>query len=172
MLQSRGVVVKYVSVDSEGMIDEKKFRELLSEKTVLVTFAYANSEIGVVQEVKALARTVRLFRKERASALSPLPYLHLDASQAPLYLPCKMDSLGVDLMSVDAGKCNGPKGVGVLALRNMPKLVPHQYGGSQEGGLRPGTQNVALAVGCAKVKRGAGEAMNISRPLVSVLPIL
>jgi len=149
VLALRGVAVKYAPVNKEGMIDEKVFASMLSEKTVLVTFAYANSEIGVVQEVKALARRVRLFKKERASALSHLPYLHLDASQAPLYLPCKMDSLGVDLMSIDAGKCNGPKGVGVLALRNMPQLMSHQYGGSQEGGLRPGTQNVALAVGCA-----------------------
>ncbi len=153
VLASRGVVVKCVPVDGDGMIDEKVFRTLFSEKTVLVTFAYANSEIGVVQEVKALARSLRLFKKERASALSyapsSLPYFHLDASQAPLYLPCQMDSLGVDLMSIDAGKCNGPKGVGVLALRNMSKLMSHQYGGSQEGGLRPGTQNIALAVGCA-----------------------
>jgi len=149
VLTARGVVVKYVPVDGEGMIDEKVFGTLLNEKTVLVTFAYANSEIGVVQEVKALARAIRLFKKKCASAVSHLPYFHLDASQAPLYLPCQTDSLGVDLMSIDAGKCNGPKGVGVLALRNMSKLVSHQYGGSQEGGLRPGTQNVALAVGCA-----------------------
>ena len=152
-LAGRGVIVKFVPVDAEGMIDEKVFETLLTEKTVLVTCAYANSEIGVVQQVKVLARIMRLFKKEHASTLLHVPYFHLDASQAPLYLPCKMDSLGVDLMSIDAGKCNGPKGVGVLALRNMPKLISHQFGGSQEGGLRPGTQNIALAVGCAAALR-------------------
>ena len=147
MLASRGVLVKYVLVTSEGFISEKEFAALLSEKTVLVTFAYVNSEIGVVQEVKALSRAVRLFRKEHTSVY---PYMHLDASQAPLYLPCRMDSLGIDLMSIDAGKCYGPKGAGVLAMRGAVNIEPVFFGGSQEGGLRPGTENVGLMVGCAK----------------------
>lgn len=146
VLHARGVAVKFAPVDFEGRIIEKEFKAILSPKTVLVTFAYANSEIGVVQDVKALSRIVRLFRKEQSSAY---PYIHVDGSQAPLYLPCKMDSLGIDLMSIDAGKCYGPKGVGVLAMRGDVKLSPLMYGGSQEHGLRPGTVNVALAVGCA-----------------------
>lgn len=149
-LQARGVVVKFAPVDSEGRIFEKEFKAMLTPQTVLVTFAYANSEIGVVQDVKALSRIVRLFRKEQTSVY---PYIHVDGSQAPLYLPCKMDSLGIDLVSIDAGKCYGPKGVGVLALRGSIKLSPLMHGGSQEHGLRPGTVNVALAVGCASALR-------------------
>lgn len=146
-LERRGVFVVYAPIDSEGRIIEKEFKALLSPKTVLVTFAYANSEVGTVQDVKVLSRTVRLYRKEQNNSV--YPYLHLDASQAPLYLPCRMDSLGVDLMSIDAGKCYGPKGVGVLALRGDIALSSVVHGGSQERGLRPGTVNVALAVGCA-----------------------
>lgn len=76
--------------------------------------------------------------------------MHLDAAQAPLWLPCEMDMLGVDLLSLDSGKCYGPKGVGVLAFRHGVPLVPYMHGGGQEGGLRSGTENVPLIVGCAE----------------------
>ncbi len=147
-LEELGVCILYAPVDSQGLIIQNDFKALLSPKTVLVTFAYANSEVGTVQDVKAISRIVRLFRKEENNSL--LPYVHVDASQAPLYLPCRMDSLGVELMSIDAGKCNGPKGIGLLALRGDVLLSPVIHGGSQERGLRPGTVNVALVVGCAK----------------------
>ncbi|MFM2374643.1 MAG: hypothetical protein RLZZ234_638 [Candidatus Parcubacteria bacterium] len=146
LLEKKGVVVKYAPVNSEGTIVRAPFRELLSEKTVLVTFAYANSEIGTVQEVQALSRSVRLWRNEKKRSY---PYVHIDACQASLWLPCKMDSLGVDMMSLDAGKCYGPKSVGVLALRGDVSLSPLLRGGSQEGGLRPGTEHVGAAVGLA-----------------------
>lgn len=145
-LSLAGVAVHVVRVGQDGLIDLEHLAELLSPKTVLVTFAYANSEIGVVQDVKAVARIVRAWRRDRGTAL---PYIHLDASQAPLYLPCRMDSLGADLMTLDAGKCGGPKGVGVLARRGKVPLAPLLRGGDQEEGLRPGTENVPLIVGCA-----------------------
>lgn len=144
---ARGVRVTYVSVSKEGLIDMNAFAEALEKETVLVTCAYANSEIGVVQEIKQLSKRVRAHRKAHACAT---PYLHLDASQAPLWLPLQMDSLGVDLMTLDAGKCHGPKGVGVLAHRSAVPLTGYIYGGSQERGLRAGTENVALIVGCAQ----------------------
>jgi cysteine desulfurase len=152
VLASKGVVVIHAPVAHEGRITEKDFRTLLSPKTVLVTFAYANSEIGVVQDVRALSRIVRLWRAEQKNSY---PYVHIDACQAPLWLSCKMDSLGVDMMTLDAGKCYGPKGVGVLALRGDVSLTPLLRGGSQEGGLRPGTENVSLMVGCAAALHAA-----------------
>jgi cysteine desulfurase len=151
-LAAKGVVVIHAPVTKEGRIIEKEFRTLISSKTVLVTFAYANSEIGVVQDVRALSRVVRLWRTEQKSLY---PYVHIDACQAPLWLSCKMDSLGVDMMTLDAGKCYGPKGVGVLGLRGDVSLIPLLRGGSQEGGLRPGTENVGLAVGCAAALQAA-----------------
>lgn len=139
---ARGTVVHYVPVDENGKVVMSAFEELLSEKTVLVTFAYANSEVGVVQDVKRITRAVRALGDVR-------PLVHLDASQAPLWLPLAMDMLGVDMMTLDAGKCYGPKGVGVLAHRHHVELRPFAYGGDQESGLRPGTENVPLIVGCA-----------------------
>jgi cysteine desulfurase len=145
-LKERGVVITYAPLTEDGLILTNEFRALLSPKTVLVTFAYVNSEIGVVQDVKRLTRIVREVNKEQDTCI----LVHLDAAQAPLWLPCEMDMLGVDLMSLDSGKCYGPKGAGVLALRHGVKLAPFMSGGGQEGGLRSGTENVPLIVGCVE----------------------
>lgn len=142
-LESLGVVVQKVPVTEEGLIDEKVFHTLLSPKTVLVTFAYANSEIGVVQHVSKLSRYVRAYEAEHTSRI----YVHIDAAQAPLWLPCAVDVLSADILSLDAGKCYGPKGVGVLAMRHGVTLASHMFGGGQERGLRPSTENVPLIVG-------------------------
>lgn len=146
VMQKSGVTVHMVPVLEDGLIDEVAFKKALGAKTVLVTFAYANSEIGVVQEVKRLSRLVRAVRKEQGSLV---PYLHLDASQAPLYLSCDMQSLGVDLMTLDAQKFCGPGGVGILVCRSSVPLVPILHGGSQEEGLRPGTENAPAIYGAA-----------------------
>jgi cysteine desulfurase len=145
VLRARGVSTRYVKVDAEGLVDEKDFASALSKRTVLVTFAYVNSEVGVVQQVKRLTRLVRAFNTENDASV----LVHLDASQAPLWLSCEMDMLGVDLMTLDAGKCYGPKGVGILARRHGVALAPFMYGGGQEGGLRSSTENVPLVVGCS-----------------------
>ncbi len=74
---------------------------------------------------------------------------HLDAAQAPLWLSCKFDTLNADLLALDVGKCNGPKGMGVLVRSRRATLAPTLFGGGQESGLRPGTENVAGMVGAS-----------------------
>lgn len=145
-LEKKGVLIQKVAVDETGKIDEKGFAAALSSKTILVTFAYVNSEVGVVQEVKRLTRLVRAHNTKAGTDI----LIHIDAAQAPLWLPCEMDMLGVDLMSFDAGKCYGPKGVGVLAVRHGVTLHPIMHGGGQERGLRSGTENTPLVVGCTE----------------------
>lgn len=140
---SLGVHVTYVNVDGEGLIVTEAFEQALSARTVLVTFAYANSEIGVVQHVGKLSRIVRAKEKEFGTRT----FVHLDAAQAPLWLSCELDRLGVDILSLDAGKCGGPKGIGVLARRYGVEILPYYFGGAQEKGLRPGTENTPLIVG-------------------------
>ena len=145
-LAMKGVDVKYTPIDEEGLIDLIEFDKLLSPKTSIVTFAYINSETGVVQDVKKISRIVRKWNDSQGTSV----LVHIDACQAPLWLPCTLDSLNVDLMSLDAGKCYGPKGVGILAHRHNVKILPVILGGKQEGGLRAGTENTALVVGCAE----------------------
>lgn len=148
-----GVKVIYVQLDEFGLIDLASFKESLSPKTILVTFAYVNSEIGVVQRVGKLARAVRSSEKE----FGIKTYIHIDAAQVPLWLPCALDSLMVDMLSLDAGKCYGPKGVGVLVKRHGVALTSVIFGGAQEGGLRPSTENTPLIVGAVHALKIAQE---------------
>ncbi|OGG85762.1 hypothetical protein A2392_02885 [Candidatus Kaiserbacteria bacterium RIFOXYB1_FULL_46_14] len=144
-LIEEGVRVIYAPIDTEGKVIAEEFKKLLSHRTRLVTIAYANSETGVVQDISRLSRMVRMFEKENGLTI---PF-HTDAAQAPRWLPCALDSLGVDMMSLDAGKCEGPKGVGVLVKRSRVALSSITGGGGQEFKLRPGTEPVPLIVGAA-----------------------
>ena len=145
-LKKLGVKIEYVEVDYQGLITVPAIEKVLTTKTVLVTFAYANSEVGTVQPVLRLVRSIRKFEKEIGRTIM----IHLDAAQAPLWLTCAFKQLGVDTMALDAGKCNGPKGVGILAMPKAVGLSPILFGGGQEGGLRAGTENTVGIVGMAK----------------------
>ncbi len=145
ILKAAGVKVRTVPVDIHGLIIPEALEAVLSPKTVLVTFAYANSEVGAVQMVSKLTRVIKKYQKEQSAKI----YIHIDAAQAPLWLPCALPRLGVDMMSLDVGKCHGPKGVGILAQHGNVPLLPILYGGGQEQGFRPGTENTASIVGAA-----------------------
>ncbi len=153
-LEGHGIKVVYAPVDEEGRIVIAEFQKLLSPKTKLVTFAYVNSEIGTIQDVKKITKTIRDYNEKNNVTVKTL----LDACQAPLWLPCQLDSLGVDMLTLDAGKCYGPKGVGVLVKRHQVELEPIIFGGGQEDGLRPGTENTALVVGCVEAMVRAQES--------------
>ncbi|MBP9836866.1 MAG: cysteine desulfurase [Candidatus Pacebacteria bacterium] len=145
-LSDLGVQVKFVEVDERGIITIPALEAVLSPKTVMVTFAYANSEVGTVQPVLRLVRRVRKYEETTGREIK----VHLDAAQAPLWLPCAFKQLGADTLALDAGKCNGPKGVGVLATRKNFNLLPIVQGGGQENGLRSGTENTAGIIGMSK----------------------
>ena len=144
-LERRGVTVHYVPVDEIGQIAIADLEKTLSKKTVLVSVSYANSEIGTVQKLHAIKKAIRNAEQTFGTKI----LLHVDAAQAPLWLNCQFDSMKADLVSFDASKCHGPKGVGVLLRTPRTALVPVTYGGGQEDGLRPGTENVAGLVGAA-----------------------
>jgi cysteine desulfurase len=144
-LAAEGVVVTYAPVDDTGRILQQEFLRLLSPRTRLVSISYVNSEIGTIEDVGGLARLLEKARRDNGCDA----YLHVDAAQAPLWLPCEISRLGADLLSLDAGKFGGPKGVGVLARAKGVSLRAVTYGGGQESGLRPGTEALPLIVGCA-----------------------
>jgi cysteine desulfurase len=157
-LERKGVTIRYGSVDAEGCVNPEQVATLLSTKTILCTFGYVNAEIGVVQDIKKLTRMVRAWNETHHASV----YVHTDASQAPLWLPCALDALGVDLMTLDAGKCYGPKGAGVLIHRATVSLQAVTHGGGQESRLRSGTENTALIVGCVRALVRA-QASQVSR---------
>lgn len=140
-----------LSVDEHGNLDLKKFRESIDDGISLVSFTYVNSEMGTVLPVKEIAKIISEVRADRLSRNIKLPiYFHLDAAQAAGICDLNVARLGVDLMSISAAKCYGPKQVGALFVRAGVKLQPIVFGGGQEMGLRSGTENVAGAVGFAK----------------------
>lgn len=143
-LESEGFEVTYLDVDIDGLVSLDSLKKALTGRTILVSVIYANNEIGVVQDIPAIAGLCR----SRGVAF------HTDACQAPNYLDIKVDSIGVDMMSLNGSKMYGPKGVGMLYRRKGIAIEPVLYGGGQEYGLRSGTENVANIVGFASALEG------------------
>ena len=129
--------LEWLPVDNLGRVDPDDLRKTIRSDTALLSVIYGNNEIGTVNPIPELAAIAR----ERGVTF------HSDALQAPCQLPTLVGDLGVDLLSIGAHKFYGPKGVGVLFVRNGSQLLPIQTGGSQERGLRAGTHNVPLIVG-------------------------
>jgi len=141
---------KQVKVDHSGAVGLNELKKLINDKTVLVSIIYANNEIGTVQSLKKISAMVVEERRLRLKNGNELPIiLHTDASQAGNYLNLNLNSLGVDMMTINGGKIYGPKQTGVLVARGV-SISPIIGGGGQERNLRSGTENVAGIVGFAK----------------------
>ncbi len=141
-LNKKGVKIKWAKVNKKGKIDLNDLKNIISNKTVLLTTSLVNSEIGVIQEVSAIKKII--------NKTNPDIIIHADAAQAPLWLNCQLEAVKADIMTFDAGKFCGPKAVGFLVRNKKVNLLPIFYGGKQETGLRPGTENVAGIVGTAE----------------------
>ena len=139
-----GVEVTYVAPGEDGVIRVEDVAKAIRTHTILVTVMYVNNEIGTIQPI---AKIGSLVRKIRAEKLTEHPIFHTDASQAPLWLPCTLEGLRVDAMTLDAHKMEGPRGVGVLVARSHVSWEPYMIGGGQERGKRATTESVALIAG-------------------------
>ncbi|MDQ2683160.1 MAG: cysteine desulfurase, partial [Chloroflexota bacterium] len=136
-LESAGFASTRVHPNSEGIIDPDDVIAVLTPDTVLVSVMAANNEVGSLQPVREIGELLR----KRA-----IPF-HVDATQAAGTLPIDRAALGASLLSISAHKFYGPKGVGVLAVDRSVPLDWAVTAGSQEGGKRGGTENVAGIVG-------------------------
>ena len=153
-----------IEVDKNGRILMDDLKAKITDKTELISVALANNELGTIQplaEVAALIRGVRFDRLSRG-VKTPL-YLHSDASQAMNLLDINVARLGVDLLTLNAAKVYGPKGVGALYVSHDVRLMPLTLGGGQENGLRSGTQNVPGVIGFAEALVNAKEHLNGNR---------
>jgi cysteine desulfurase len=167
-LREMGVEVSIVPVNKEGVIDLELLASLIKKETVLISIMYANNEIGTIQPIKEIAKIIRRWKKEARGTVrsekiddeSRYPLFHTDATQAVNYCDMHIPALGVDLLTMNGAKVYGPKGVGLLYVARHIKISAVSFGGGQEKGLRPGTENTAAIVGFA-------HALTLTRTLVS-----
>ena len=164
----RKVAEKYggvaVKVLPNGVINLEDLKAKITDETVLISVALANNELGTIQpmaEIGAIVRGVRLDRLKRG-VRTPL-YLHSDASQALNLLDINVARLGVDMLTLNAAKIYGPKGVGALYVAHDVKLSPISVGGGQERNLRSGTENVPGVIGFATAIKEAKKHLNGNR---------
>jgi cysteine desulfurase len=150
-LKETGFETVLVEVDQNGVINLADLKNKITDQTVLVSVMYANNEIGTIQPVKEISKIIKETRLDRQKrGIKTLIYFHTDACQAAGYLELDVNSLGVDLLTLNGSKIYGPKGTGVLYVRTGVNIKPIIFGGGQEGGKRSGTENVPGIVGLAK----------------------
>lgn len=150
LLRAYGFTVDVIKPDSTGRIDPSSLERLISSDVALVSVMLANNETGVVQPIADLARIAH-----GAGAR-----MHSDAIQGWLHIPFDVSALGVDALSLAGHKVGGPVGIGAIYLKSRTPIRARSFGGGQEGGLRPGTQDLRAIVALAA-------AASALRPLVA-----
>jgi cysteine desulfurase len=178
LLEAKGARVTRVAVNSLGQVDPHDVFAALSQDTVLVSVQYANNEVGTVEPLREIAKLIRKWKKDNRDAVRSrkptqserYPLFHSDAVQAANYLELNVPTLGVDLMTLSAGKIYGPKGIGLLYRATHVPLLPIIVGGGQEMGVRAGTEHVANIIGfsaaltlAAQLREGEHERLSMLR---------
>lgn len=146
-LEKEGFEVTYLDVDEFGFVTPEQVIKAIRPDTILISIMYANNEIGTIEPIADVGRALLKYRKEKAT---DFPYFHSDACQAAGALDLNVEKLHVDLMTLNGSKIYGPKGVGILFKRRDIDIQPLVFGGSQELGMRAGTENVPGIIGIAK----------------------
>ena len=146
-LRRLGVPTSVVGVDREGQVDLPSLVDTVDANTAVVSVMYLNNETGVIQDIAGIASAIEEHE--------PDVLIHSDAVQAFSSAEIDVDDLGVDLLTITAHKFGGPKGAGLLYVREGTALEPVLHGGGQELGRRSGTHDVASAVGLATAMEAA-----------------
>ena len=146
-LKKKGFSITFLPVDKYGLIDLGELEDMITDETILISVMFANNEIGTIEPIKKIG----------AIAKKHDVLFHTDAVQAFGKIPIDVEVMNIDLLSASAHKLYGPKGVGMLYLRNKGVregwgkfIEPIMYGGGHERDMRPGTINVPGIAGFAK----------------------
>ncbi len=139
-LNRQGVVSRLAKIDKYGIVDLNSIRELINDRTILITIQAANSEIGTLQPLRSIGQIAEEHN---------IPF-HTDAVQALGKVKVDVEKDHIDFLSISAHKMYGPKGVGALYMRKGHRIAPLLDGGGQERGVRSGTLNVPGIAGLGK----------------------
>lgn len=169
-IEKLGYPVAYIQPSAEGYISSSQIREVITNRTRLVSIMFANNEIGSIQPIQELCETAHEYGTQ----------FHTDAVQAVGHVEIDVHKLGVDFLSASAHKFNGPKGIGFLYIRKGSVLSSYADGGVQENSLRAGTENVAeivgmataLKVNCDQIAKNKEHILDLERQLISKLSSL
>lgn len=145
-LEKQGFEVTYLPVDSNGQVRIEDLKNAIRPDTILVSIMLVNNEIGALMPIEEIGSVIK--------EINPKTCFHVDAVQGYGKFHINPSKMGIDLMSVSGHKIHGPKGTGFLYVRNGVRLVPINYGGGQQHGMRSGTENVP---GIAGLGRAAQE---------------
>lgn len=159
VMEKKGRSVNYIPVSREGIVELEYLEKSVTEKTRLISIMYANNEIGTIQPIKQIAEIAH-----KNNCL-----FHTDAVQAVGHVCINVRDLDIDLLSASAHKFNGPKGVGFLYVKKGTQISAYLNGGSQEKGLRAGTENVAGIVAMAVALEKNCNAINENREKIKKL---
>ncbi len=160
-LQEWGFEVTFLPVDSHGCVSMDSITAAIRKDTILVSIMHVNNEMGAIQPLEAIGAEIKRCNSRTL--------FHVDGVQGFGKLPVDLKTWGVDLYTLSAHKFRGPKGTGILYVREGLKLTPLLTGGSQEFGLRAGTENTPQLVAMAKAIRMAKERQPIFTKDVSIL---
>lgn len=139
-LETQGAKITYLDVDEEGFVDIEDIKKSITDKTFLVSIIHGNNEIGTIQDIEAIGK---LCREKNV-------LFHTDACQSFTKVPINVGKQNLDLVTLNAHKIYGPKGVGALYIRDGIQITPFAHGGGHEKKLRSGTENIPGIVGFAK----------------------
>ena len=158
-LESQGFEITILPVDSQGVVDPDAVRRALTPKTILISVMHANNETGALQPVSEIGNLAR------AAGV----WFHTDAAQSVGKIPVHVGRLQVDFLTIAGHKMYAPKGVGALYVRTGCQFTPLLHGAGQEGGRRPGTENVPYLVALGEACRLAKERVLADGPLLKKL---
>jgi cysteine desulfurase len=150
-LSTQGFDVTHLPVDAFGIVDRDALTAAISAKTVLVSIAYANGEIGTVESIEEIGKLVH----------SHGAFFHVDAVAAAGQVPIDVQQANVDLLSLSSNDLYGPRGVGALYVKTGTRIQPTLHGGGQERGLRSGTENLPGIVGMGRAAELAHDEMTV-----------
>lgn len=140
-LEQNGFKVTYLDVDSDGIVNVNDINNAITDKTILVSIAFVNNEIGTIQDIEAISELCH----------NKNIIFHTDAIQAIGKIDISLDKYEfVNLLSISGHKIYGPKGIGILYIKDGTSIDNYIHGGSQEKGRRSGTENVYGIVGLSK----------------------
>ncbi len=146
-LEKLGFEVTYLNVDENGLVDLEELKKAIREDTILISIMFANNEIGTIEPIQEIGKIAH----EHGILF------HTDAVQAYGHVPIDLNELSIDMLSASAHKINGPKGVGILYVREGVRIGSFIHGGAQERGKRAGTYNTPGIVGFGAATKWANE---------------